>query len=276
MSSRLDMKSKLDTASALLKDLKAELAAYMESNSKQETVEEANLRDALEEPETKTHGSIKAAVASAGKELENTKLNIEKAKTKSDCLEVESASLKSELEKEKSGFVTFQQREGIASIAIASLENELNRIKSEILLKKLQEAAQDAEGAKALSQMAQAHLQEAKEEAEEAQAGPSTMESRLRVAQKEIESAKASEKVALAAINALQESESATNYEDSPAGLTLSLKEYYDLNKRVHEAEELANMKVADYSYTYITTLIYKVLIWDNWFSTTVGDLYGK
>ncbi|KAL2458946.1 Protein WEAK CHLOROPLAST MOVEMENT UNDER BLUE LIGHT 1 [Forsythia ovata] len=256
-----DMKSKLDTASALLKDLKAELAAYMESNSKQETVEEANLRDALEEPETKTHGYIKAAVASAGKELENTKLNIEKAKTKSDCLEVESASLKSELEKEKSGFVTFQQREGMASIAISSLENELNRIKSEIvvvqkkekeekekkmeLLKKLQEAAQDAEGAKALSQMAQAHLQEAKEEAEEAQAGASTMESRLRVAQKEIESAKASEKVALAAINALQVSESATNYEDSPAGLTLSLEEYYDLNKRVHEAEELANMKVA-------------------------------
>ncbi|KAL2504222.1 Protein WEAK CHLOROPLAST MOVEMENT UNDER BLUE LIGHT 1 [Abeliophyllum distichum] len=256
-----DMKSKLDTASALLKDLKAELAAYMESNSKQETVEEANLRDALEEPETKTHGYIKAAVASAGKELENTKLNIQKAKTKSDCLKVESASLKSELEKEKSEFVTFQQREGMASIAIASLENGLNRIKSEVvvvqkkekeerekkmeLLKKLQEAAKDAEGAKALAQIAQEHLQEAKEEAEEAQAGASTMESRLRVAQKEIESAKASEKVALAAINALQESESATNYEDSPAGLTLSLEEYYDLNKRVHEAEELANMKVA-------------------------------
>ncbi|CAI9777776.1 unnamed protein product [Fraxinus pennsylvanica] len=261
MSLAKDLKSKLDTASGSLQDLKAKLAAYMESNSKQETVEEANLTDALEDPETKTHGFIKTAVASAEKELKNTKLNIEQAKTEANILKVESTSLKSELEKEKSEIVMFQQREGMASIAIASLEDELRRIKSEIvivqkkekeerdkkmeLLKKLQEAAQDAERAKTLAQLAQERLQEANEEAEEAKAVASTMLSRLPMAQKEIESAKASEKVALAAINALQESESATNDEDSPAGLTLSLEEYYDLNKRVHEAEELANMKVA-------------------------------
>ncbi|CAI9763643.1 unnamed protein product [Fraxinus pennsylvanica] len=221
-----------------------------------ETVVEANLRDALEEPDTKTHGYIKAAVPSSEKELENTKINIEKAKTEANCLKVESAPLKSELERVKSELVAFQEREGMASIAIASLEDELIRIKPEIvvvqkkergkrekkmeLVKQLQQAAQDAERAKVLARMAQERLQEAKKEAEEAKAGASTMESRLLTAQKEIESAKASEKVALAAINALQESESATNDEDSSAGLTLSLEEYYVLNK----AEELANMKV--------------------------------
>ncbi|KAA8537746.1 hypothetical protein F0562_027674 [Nyssa sinensis] len=185
-----DLKLKLDTASALLHDLKAELAAYMESKLKQET-DEGHSNGELQEREKKTHTHIQAAVALAKKELEEVKLNIEKATA--------------------------------------------------------EEAAQEADQAKSLAQMAREELWKAKEEAEQAKAGASTIESRLRAAQKEIEAAKASEKLALAAINALQESESArsTNDEDSPTGVTLSLEEYYELSKQAHEAEEQANMRVA-------------------------------
>ncbi|CAN4115100.1 unnamed protein product [Withania somnifera] len=255
-----DHKAKLDTASALLQDLNAELAAYMESKLKQEADEEGNLKDELFEPEKRNRHEIQAAVASAKRELEEVKLNTEKATAEVECLKVAAIALKAELEKEKSELVSIQQREGMAEITVASLEAELNRTKSKIsllktkekearekmveLLKQLQEEAQEADRAKSLAQTAREELRKAKEEAEQAKAAASTMESRLLAAKKEIEAAKASEKLAVAAIGALQGSESTQSTKDEATVVKLSLEEYYELSKQAHEAEKQANMRV--------------------------------
>ncbi|KAJ8526398.1 hypothetical protein K7X08_028875 [Anisodus acutangulus] len=167
------LKEKLDTASALLLDLKAEFASYMESKVKQEMDEEGNFGE-LSDPEKRSHAEIQAAVALATRELEEVKLNIEKATDEVNCLKVAATSLKAKLEKEKSELAAMQQREGMASIAVASLEAELNRTKSEIALvqmkkkearekvvelpKQLQEAAQEADRAKSLAQTAREDL----------------------------------------------------------------------------------------------------------------------
>ncbi|CAL0305818.1 unnamed protein product [Lupinus luteus] len=258
-----DLKSKLETSSTLLLDLKAELSAYMESKLKREDDEEGNSNGDLKIPEKKTHNDIQTAVASAKKELEEVKLNIEKATYEVSFLKVAATSLKSELEQEKSTLASIRQREGMTSVAIASLKAELDRTRSEIALvqmketeakermtelpKKLQQTSQEANHANLLAQAAREELQKVAAEVEQAKTGVSTMESRLLAAQKDIEAAKASEKLAIAAIKALQESESTrrNNEVDPSKGVTLSLEEYYELSKRAHDAEERANSRVA-------------------------------
>ncbi|ESQ53817.1 hypothetical protein EUTSA_v10027224mg [Eutrema salsugineum] len=254
-----ELKEKLDFASALLLDLKKELADHMESSK----LKEGNVANSEILLQEKSHTDIQTAVASAKKELEEVNLNIEKATSEVESLKVASSSLRQELEKEKTVLDSIKQREGMASIVVASLDAEIDITRTEIALveskekearevmeelpKQLQQAAQEADEAKSFAELAREELRKSQEEAEEANIGANTMESRLFAAQKEIEAAKASERLALAAIKALQESESALkeNNVDSPRSVTLTLEEYYELSKRAHEAEEEANAKVA-------------------------------
>lgn len=263
ISASKDLKMKLDTATALLQDLKDELTAYMESKLEQETGKEGNSEGPLKETDKKPRGEIETSLSAVNKELEEVKLNIQKATDEVNILKVAATSLKLELEKEKAELASIQQREGMASIAVASLEAELNRTKSEIadvqmkekdqrekmveLPKKLQEVAQEADQSKALVETARDELRKAKEVAEQAKAVASTIKSKLHAAQKEIEAAKASEDLALAVIKALVESDytQISNNEDSPTGVTLSWEEYYGLSKRAQEAEVQANTQVA-------------------------------
>lgn len=257
-----DLKSKLDSASTLLVELKGELATYMEAKLNQES--ENNVEEKPDDgaEENKVQTSTQATLAATRKELEEVKMNIEKAKGEVDILRVAASSLKSELESEKTALTSLRQMEGMASIAVSSLEAELERTKAEIELvrareketrekmvelpKLLQQAAQEADKAKSSAQLAREDLKRTKEEAEQAKASAKTMETRLHATLKEIEAAKASERLALAAIKALEESDQAAimGSEELPSGVTLSLEEYYELSRRALEAEELANERV--------------------------------
>ncbi|GMI64945.1 WEAK CHLOROPLAST MOVEMENT UNDER BLUE LIGHT 1 [Hibiscus trionum] len=248
------LKPTLDTASVLLHDLKAELTAYTESKVNLEN--NGHSTDASGTPEKRTLTDIPVVVASAKKELEEVKLKIENTTAEVDSLKVLAVSLKSELEKEEYALATIKQTEGMSKddpddseskIASAQMSGKEARDKMVEVPKQLQQATQEALEAKSLAQTAREELRKVKEEAEQAKARASSMESRLHAVQKEIEASEASKKLALDAIKALQEHESAqtTNNHDLPDGVILPLEEYYDLSKRAYEAEEQAHMKLA-------------------------------
>jgi hypothetical protein len=256
--SKTDMESKVDENVRKLLSLQNDLAAYMESKLSEESgvVQEQGSDEAKE-----ISRSIKQALASTREELDKVRGKIEKARDEANSIRIIAESLRLELDKEKASLVTLQQREGMASITVSSLEAELNSTKQEIemvhkkeaetwekmadLPRMLPQAAQEAEDAKMEANLAQEEMRKAKEEAEQTKGAATTADIRLRATLKEIEASKASEKLALVATQAMQESEETISVGDSPRGVTLPISEYHALSKRVHEAEELANEKVA-------------------------------
>ncbi|KAJ0262554.1 Protein WEAK CHLOROPLAST MOVEMENT UNDER BLUE LIGHT-like 3 [Hirschfeldia incana] len=218
-----DMKTRLDAASALENDLRAELAAFTENNL------------------LMGGDNIHAAVDSAKRELEEVKSNIEKAASEVKALKIIAGSLQSELAREREDLAETKQRQRVGLVGKTDEEarEELN---------KLEEAMKEADDAKVLAAAARDELRMAEELSEQAKTGMSTIENRLTEAKKEMEAARASEKLALAAIKALQETESSQRFEEmsnSPRSIIISVEEYYELSKRAHESEEEANTKLS-------------------------------
>ncbi|KAL8128120.1 protein WEAK CHLOROPLAST MOVEMENT UNDER BLUE LIGHT 1-like [Apium graveolens] len=254
-----DVKSKLDTASAMLKDLKAEYAAYLESKQKAENGEIAS--GSLEGHDINTDDGLHAALASTTKSLDELTLYAGKELNEVNKLKAALASLQTNLETEKSEQETMRQREKTASETVASLEAELERTKKEISLiqvkgreekeelvelpKKLQKADEEADQAKSLAKAALEELVKAKEEGNQSKARISTTESRLLAVKKEIEATRAAERLALKAIEALQRTQTHSD-EDLPDAITLSLTEYYQINKQAHDAETRGNDQVTE------------------------------
>ncbi|KAH0850289.1 hypothetical protein HID58_095672 [Brassica napus] len=210
-----DVRIKIETASVLQQDLRAEITSYKDDNM---MIGKRNNSD------------IQAAVDSARKELEQVKSNIGKAISEVKTLKIIVGSLQSELEREMKDLSETKQRE---ALSVHRNSKEVREERCSEIAKKLQEANKEAEEATSLALAAQEELRKAKGESEEARAGVSAIESQLVEAKREMEAAKASEKLALAAkkhckrLNMLQRLKTLVHQE-------------------AHEVEEAANRKLAE------------------------------
>ena len=223
-----DVKIKLETASVLQQDLRAEIPAYKDSNDK------------------RNNSDIQAAVDSARKELEEVKSNIEKANSEVKTLKIIVGSLQSELEREKKDLSETKHRE---ALSVQRDGEEMREEGCKEIASMLQEAKKETDEANSLALAAREALRKAKEESDEARTEVTAIESQLAEAKREMEAAKASEKLALAAIKALQETECGKKIEDvssSPRSIIISVEEYYELSKKAHEVEEAANRKLSE------------------------------
>ncbi|KAD0442693.1 hypothetical protein E3N88_44259 [Mikania micrantha] len=228
-----DQKSKLDTASVLLHDLKAELASYMGEN----------------------HIEIQSKVDIAKTDLKETKLNIKKTTDEVNNMKLYANSLDSELEQAKATLIAIKQNKWTEEVVIASLEAELMETISDVTCTQtkenaawLEEAAEQANEAKSRARKAHKELKKAKKAAKEARKREHAVMNKLNTAAREVEAARASERMAHGAIVAVEESKSVRSNETEPESenITISVEEYDELNRKAKEADDEAKDRVSE------------------------------
>ncbi|KAL5206793.1 hypothetical protein ABZP36_035002 [Zizania latifolia] len=247
-----DLESKIQVASELLANLKDEHKAYLEVTLP-EVPSEAR-------EEVRSMIIVRVTLARTKKELEDMRINIEKAKGEVKALWNAAATLQASAEKEKTNLVALRQKEHLAFVSALSLQEELDKIAFELTMVEertkaakmpveLQQASKEAEHAKMKARLAREEMEMAKEEVDQAKANMNVIQLRLEAASREILAMNASKDIAVASANALQDYKQKIELEPHieprrVSNLTLSLDEYNILIKKVQDAENLAKHKV--------------------------------
>ncbi|GLJ54084.1 hypothetical protein SUGI_1157940 [Cryptomeria japonica] len=257
----------LAKTSVEIENLQIELDLAKESQSKVATAcFDAKKTMSLVELETQkteqTVSDANSSIESKVVELEEAKENLKKAREESFSLKASLNCVREELGQVRKELAELTKRESEAEATAASLNAELHKSRSRVaaaaaaeakakgatsgLSLALQQLASEAEEAKKEAEAMREEAQKARYESDQAKATVTAIENKLQDALKEAEAAKAAEIVAIERIKALSEKTNAAraSTSDSGAGITISQDEHDSLNRRVKEADELADMKV--------------------------------
>eukprot|EP01018_Ginkgo_biloba_P035376 Gb_22717 [translate_table: standard] len=280
-----DLETKLTETTTTVENLQTELCLAKESEAKAaKAASDANENlNELKEEIAKINeaaSDAEASLKSTTAELEDTKENLKKATEECISLKDTVDFLRADLEQVKKELAELKEREAEAEVSVAILNSELHQSKSKLAasaaaeakakganvglslaLKQLATEAEaakkeakaskeevriaklEAEQAKADMNNAETRLQDALKEAEQAKSDMNDSETRLQDALKEAEAAKAAETTALAERDTARTE--SMNASDFYGGITISQEEYDCLNRKVEEADELADNKVA-------------------------------
>ncbi|CAK9189505.1 unnamed protein product [Sphagnum troendelagicum] len=237
--------------------LKAEVAANLNLQRMKIDVEDAKV--ATEKVPDKSASLGHTVVEASAIQLEDTNAKLKKATEQETCLLASLASLKAELRnmsaellnakretEDANARVEEVKNQSCAALETAALEEAKTKESLSSSMAALQQVTAQAEEAKAAAAEAIKDSVKLRQELEQAMAHTSTLESRLQAALMETEAARASEAMALQEIKYIKEKES-TNRDNVQAGqeVTHSHEEYEVLTRKMHEAEELANKRVA-------------------------------
>eukprot|EP01018_Ginkgo_biloba_P013442 Gb_09422 [translate_table: standard] len=262
-----DLETKLAITSAAVENLQKELNLAKESKSKAvkagfDVNENLNKVNSKIEEINKAESGAGSSLESTTAELEEAKENLKVATEEASSLKTSLNALRAELEQVRKELAELKKREKEAEATAAALNAELHKSRSKMaaaaaaeakakgatsgLSLALQQLASEAEEAKKGAEAMKEEAQKAKFEAEQAKVAVDNAESRLQAALKEAEAAKAAEGIALEQIKALSEKTNAARASTSESGaaITISQDEHDSLNRKVKEADELAEMKV--------------------------------